>query len=297
MSLPASNCCPACGRAGRPDPVAAWQLHLEAAPQEHSILACTYCGMRWMVPYADPKTYAALYSESYFQDPSRGVDFAQEKKEFARCYELRAQRFARTMAEGPLLDVGCATGDFLQTVAAYGIPGWGLEPSSYAADEARRRGLSVDAGTLEDAKYPSQHFGAGHMSHVLEHVPDVNATLGELARILRPGAPLYIEVPLQFDGVLDRIARMRRRRPDFSAFSIHHHYFFSPRALTRLLGAHGFHVESCTTFLPCMRSSRRPGPRKWALQGLLWLADRVASSGDLVSVWARRLPETAAAKL
>jgi SAM-dependent methyltransferase len=40
-----------------------------------------------------------------------------------------------------------------------------------------------------------------HINHVLEHIPDVIATMEELWRISRPGAKLHIRVP-HFTGIL-----------------------------------------------------------------------------------------------
>jgi 2-polyprenyl-3-methyl-5-hydroxy-6-metoxy-1,4-benzoquinol methylase len=123
---------------------------------------------------------------------------------------------------------------------------------------------------------------------VLEHVPDAHAFLEQLRNLLRPAAPVYIEVPQQFDSILDRIARRLGRKNCYSEYSIHHHYFFSPNALTALLEANGFEITSMTSFLRCRRQGRRSGPRKWALQTLLQVANILGRRGDVIAVWARR---------
>ena len=114
--------------------------------------------------------------------------------------------------------------------------------------------------------------------------------LADIHRLLAPGGVMYLEVPLQFLGLPDLVARLRRKSQPYSDFSIHHHYFFSPSALHRLLTAGGFEVLSLATFVAARRAARPPGARKWLLQGALWLADRLARRGDVISVWARQRP-------
>src|SRR5262249_53528264 len=87
------------------------------------------------------------------------------------------------------------------------------------------------------------------MSHVLEHIEDVNAEMRGLCTILKPRGTLFIEVPngsghhlLPFDD------------------NISHIHFFSPTSLARLLAAHGITIVAATTsalleprYVDCLR--------------------------------------------
>lgn len=281
--------CPVCNCPARIDTRAHAELALDSAPKRYDVLRCDGCGLRWMSPYPTEVDNQTIYDHDYYESRQEaGFSYRAEKEELLPCYLGIASRFRAMGVEGRLLDVGCGTGDFLDAARARGLSGDGVEPSEYAAEQARAKGFSVHQGVLCDLFPIPEGYAAAHCNHVLEHVPDVNQFMSELRSALLPGAPLYLEVPLQFDGILDIVHRVRSRRRAYSYRSIHHHYFFTPVAVKRLLAAHGFEIVSLTTFMPCRRSRRKPGLRKWGLQTLLWAADRLARRGDVISVWARR---------
>ena len=281
--------CPLCNRQSQPDPRAHAALALDNAPKEYTVWRCAPCRLRWLWPYPAPEDYQQLYGGDYYAAAVGEVPcYADTQRELAACYREHARHFKALGVTDSLLDVGCGPGDFLAVASEQGIACEGLEPSEYAAGKARERGFEVHRMLLCELASEGRLYRGAHCSHVLEHVPDAHRFMDELKSVLQPGAPLYIEVPLQFDGVLDLLKRLRGHQPIYSDYSIHHHYFFSPRALRSLLEAHGFELMSMTTFVPCRRAMRPAGPRKWLLQSGLWLADRIAGRGDLVSVWARR---------
>lgn len=281
--------CPICASTSKPDPQAHAQLSLHAAPKKYTITRCTGCGFRWMTPYPVPSDYQMIYGHNYYESEQEGgFSYRSDKQELIPCYAEIIDRFRTFAIRERLLDIGCGTGDFLTAAHQGGISGEGVEPSEYAANIAKEKMLSVTQGLLSDIVKSQKVFAAAHCSHVLEHVPDAHTFMAELNSVLEPGAPLYIEVPLQIDGILDWMNRLRQQHRKYSDFSIHHHYFFTPDALLRLLNTHGFEVISLTTFLPCRRTRRRTTMRKLALQSLLWAADRLGQRGDVISVWARR---------
>jgi SAM-dependent methyltransferase len=77
--------------------------------------------------------------------------------------------------------------------------GWhvqGVEPIAHAAEQACQDfGLEVFVGTVEEAAYPDESFDVVTLWDVLEHVTDVQTTLMETARILKPGGLLVFSVP------------------------------------------------------------------------------------------------------
>lgn len=64
--------------------------------------------------------------------------------------------------------------------------------------------------------FPDEYFDAIICNHVLEHIPDDNAALSELYRVLKPGGWASIQVPLEGDAtredlsVSDPMERERR---------------------------------------------------------------------------------------
>lgn len=279
--------CPVCAGHALPDASARAFLGLEAAGHPCIVLHCPSCGVRWLDPYPPP-TGPQLYDYAYYESPEQGPRYSAQKREMAGCYAERAHHFRSLGVTAGLLDVGCGTGDFLIAAREAGIFGRGAELSEYAAITAAQAGLDVWHGALDTFPSEMQSHAALHCSHVLEHVEDLHLFLGRVHDLLVPGAPVYFEVPLQFDGVLDRLKAWRGQRYPFSVFSIHHHYFSTPQSLRAALEANGFAIDAVNTFLASRHSGRDPGLPKWAVQSLLWAADRIASAGDVIAVWGRR---------
>lgn len=231
----------------------------------------------------------SLYDSDYYTSSiAGGVPYSDEKSELEACYRKTAERFISLGVPENLLDVGCGTGDFLAVARKHGLKGEGVEPSSFAASEAVARGIRVHHGPVTDLLDDRRTFSAIHCSHVLEHSLDVHDFLSGLHDLLEPGAPIYLEVPLQFDGILDRINSFRSMGIAYTKHSIHHHYFFNPRVMKELLQKHAFQVLSVDTHLPCRRALRRQNIRTWLLQSILFAADKLAKRGDIISVWARK---------
>jgi len=289
FEAPSKNC-PVCSAEALFDPSAWRALALDQAPQRYYvIMRCGDCGLRWLDPFPSSEGYKFMYDDNYYSSIESCDHSCDEKRVELSLYYLKIVEHFRVLGvSNRLCDIGCGRGEFLDILRKSGMASEGLDPSKYATEMAAARGHKVWHGTLDDFPAKPSSFSAAHCSHVLEHVPDAHVFLDRVRELLEPGAPLYLEVPLQFGGLLERIARLRGEKRHFTAYSIHHHYFFTPRSLTKLLQDHGFDVISLTTFLPCRRGMRPPGPRKWLLQTLLWLANKLSQSGDVISVWARR---------
>ncbi|MEY2740781.1 MAG: hypothetical protein RL283_883 [Actinomycetota bacterium] len=94
-----------------------------------------------------------------------------------------------------LWDVGAGTGAVSRALVATGLPTIALEPSPAGARFTAAHGLASVVGTLEALALPDAALPAIGLFDVLEHVEDRPALLGEIRRVLRPGAPLVLSVP------------------------------------------------------------------------------------------------------
>jgi 2-polyprenyl-3-methyl-5-hydroxy-6-metoxy-1,4-benzoquinol methylase len=102
-------------------------------------------------------------------------------------------------AHQPVVDIGCGRGELLESLAARGIDGIGVEPDVGMAAEARSRGLEIHpTGAVEflGAAEPGS-FGAITAIHVAEHLDlETLVTFIDLAATrLRPGGVLVLETP------------------------------------------------------------------------------------------------------
>jgi SAM-dependent methyltransferase len=116
-------------------------------------------------------------------------------------HPLRRYAFAWQMLAGRRgrhLDVGCSTGDFLGVLhTGSPLTCEGADPhAGYLADlRARHPDLplhTVRVGEPLDLPGP---YASGTLLDVLEHVPDENALLAGLHRLIEPGGLLVVTVP------------------------------------------------------------------------------------------------------
>jgi 2-polyprenyl-6-hydroxyphenyl methylase/3-demethylubiquinone-9 3-methyltransferase len=101
----------------------------------------------------------------------------------------------RGLAPGALriLDVGCGGGLLAEEFARLGCKVTGVDPSVASLDvaraHARDEGLDIEylEATGDQLPFADGTFPAIYCCDVLEHVPDVRATVREIARVLAPG--------------------------------------------------------------------------------------------------------------
>lgn len=95
---------------------------------------------------------------------------------------------------GRLLDVGCANGEYLLQMRQFGWDVEGIETDAAARAFAEGAGIHVRGGFLDDA-VPDGAFDALTLGHVIEHVHDPIAFLGQCHRVLRPGGIIWLATP------------------------------------------------------------------------------------------------------
>jgi len=138
-----------------------------------------------------------------------------------RCRDYVAGRYLRAVPSGraydDVLEVGCGTGFFGLNLWQAGVARrlYALDLSvgmvARCVDNGGRLGVAV-RGAVADAEalpYPDASFDlvAGHA--VLHHLPDVDAAVAELVRVLRPGGRLLIAGEPTVVG--DRVAAWFKR--------------------------------------------------------------------------------------
>jgi 2-polyprenyl-3-methyl-5-hydroxy-6-metoxy-1,4-benzoquinol methylase len=94
--------------------------------------------------------------------------------------------------KGKILDIGAGTGDFLSGAKQNGWEAVGVEPSEKAKVIAAKKGILF---VNETAELLDHSCDVITMWHVLEHVPDLDAQIKELKRILKPNGSLIVAVP------------------------------------------------------------------------------------------------------
>jgi len=100
---------------------------------------------------------------------------------------------------GPVIDLGCGRGEWLELLEEAGIPAQGYDLNRIAVEECRERGLNASlADALETlAAMPDNTCSAITGFHIIEHVAFESfvTLLDHSLRVLRPGGLLVLETP------------------------------------------------------------------------------------------------------
>lgn len=114
-------------------------------------------------------------------------------------------RLDRLAGAGPVLDVGCGRGYWMDHLAQRGVPAIGVEHDPERARRAGRFGPVV-AGDGASLPLAAASVGLVWCLHVLHHVHDPAGVLAEVRRVLRPGGTLILAETVE-DNPLLRVGR------------------------------------------------------------------------------------------
>jgi 2-polyprenyl-3-methyl-5-hydroxy-6-metoxy-1,4-benzoquinol methylase len=169
------------------------------------LVRCTSCQLVYVRNPPTRNELERLYSfASGYHTAFRSHSSAESRAHAARAAEfLRIVRHHRL--PGRLLDVGCSAGFFLERARAEGWTTSGVEISNDTAELARRRGLDVFTGTLEQAGFRAGSFDVVTMWDVVEHLEDPVATVAIAADVLKADGLLALSTP-NIAGLLPRLS-------------------------------------------------------------------------------------------
>ncbi len=141
-----------------------------------------------LTPRADDPLRAGLYVD--FEEAFRGSE-----EEIRRRQVADVELFLG--APGPVADLGCGRGEFLQALRAAGLPAVGCDANPLMAARAREKGLEVDRADLFDWLSARRDGSLGGLTafQVIEHLPPAGLfDLVELAAAkLAPGGVILLE--------------------------------------------------------------------------------------------------------
>lgn len=154
---------------------------------------------------------------------------------------------------GPVLDLGCGDGHFVTITFDEPID-FGIDPWTGPVNQAARRGgyRVVVQGSGDEIPVPDGSYASVMSNSVLEHIPDLEPVLAEVARVLRPNGLFVFCVPnhnflanLSVSNFFDRIGLHflgNAYRAFFNRISRHHHCD-SPEVWEERLANAGFRIE------------------------------------------------------
>jgi 2-polyprenyl-6-hydroxyphenyl methylase/3-demethylubiquinone-9 3-methyltransferase len=112
---------------------------------------------------------------------------------FGYFHEALTSQLGRQPRNLSVLDVGCGGGILSEEFAQIGCRVTGIDPSTPSLETARKhaamQGLTIDyrQANGENIPFDANSFDVAICCDVLEHVDDLESTVHEVARVLKPG--------------------------------------------------------------------------------------------------------------
>ncbi|KKL53303.1 hypothetical protein LCGC14_2276800 [marine sediment metagenome] len=222
--------CPLCGKL-------AHGVKLWVKNDVGDILRCMKCGLGFFDPLKlheladlNPTLYN---SKSYYKLLIRTHSdlISRYRTQVKEIYKMVGKK-------GKLLDVGCSIGMFLNIASSYGFETYGFDINKINLNKAKQFfGIKpLPDNYLNDNDFVN-FFDIVTMWDVLEHLPNPVEYLSHLIMVLKPGGLLVVQCP-------------NMESYEFSKFGKNwnwltpgdHLQFFTPKTLTKVLSAGGFHI-------------------------------------------------------
>ena len=142
-------------------------------------------------------TEQSFYDRYWWQQPAfKGEGIAELPPEWNEENLERILKFCRDKIQGRVLDVGCGDGFFTaQILKRFNLKNiYGLDISQKAVDFARFKHpeIKFQQSALNHIPEETNSIDSITMIEVIEHLVDIEGTLKELFRVMKPGGILLI---------------------------------------------------------------------------------------------------------
>lgn len=239
-------CCNICGSAKAENHIICDGFLVEA---KFNIVRCIGCGHVFVNPcptqsWLDEVYYTKDYYAGYFAEEKNGdSSYTDNIAGFIPRYHQAMRKLQKCRKKGKLLDIGCATGEFLKVAAQYGFDVHGIDLSEWAVSIAtsEKHLPNVRVGDIKAGIYPKGQFDICTMWFNIEHLRDPFGALDKTGEIMKPGGVLYIETPNINDIRISEGKRWNNYIPPA------HLHYFSPLTISALLEKAGFETISLET--------------------------------------------------
>ena len=202
------------------------------------IVQCKKCEFVYVNPRIKNSDLYKIYSENYFSNQSEGYGY----RDYELTSHLRIKTFEKwiegiepylTKSKGPILDIGCAAGHFLELMRDKGWEVEAIELDTKMVEKIKAKNIKVSERPFEEFT-STKKYKLITMFDVLEHIPDLKTTFKKLHELLDD------------DGIVALIT------PDFSStqrklfgkkwfqYKPHEHIqYFSPATLAKAIEPYG----------------------------------------------------------
>jgi len=206
----------------------------------NKIFRCDKCTVQLLYPQLNDETLSKLYSENYYK--AWGIQGENEnhaiKKMKVATFKLRLNAIKKFISSGNILDVGCATGFFLEAAKEQGFVPYGIEISEYSAAISKKKfgNNQIFCGTIETAPLKENSFDAITMSDLIEHVRNPIQSLSKAEKLLKNNGVIMIMTP-NSNSVSNRLMKKK-----WTHYKLEHFFYFNKKSISVLAESCGLEV-------------------------------------------------------
>ena len=228
--------CPICGQGGAQEWLRAPD-RFHGRPEKYNLVRCPACSLVWLSDPPKPDQMHLHYTDAYHRLISAAGENSPHR------WRDRKAALAPHKQSGTLLDLGCSSGSFLESMKDQPWKLYGVEMSAEGARMAEARsGAHVFVGDIPDAPFAPASFDVITCFDVLEHVYKPRRVMERVGEWLKPGGIFYVLVP-NIDS-----AEARSLGSYWHGLELPRHLsHFSPTSLGNLAKSVGLHEVSLQT--------------------------------------------------
>lgn len=150
-------------------------------------------------------------------------------------YPYLLSLFEKFRVNNRIIDVGAGDGHFIESAKLAGWDAYATEFDDRAVALCRQKGVHVQQGKLDPAKYEEGSFDVIFSSEVLEHINNPMEEIRNFNRILRKGGIVYITTP-NLNSLSYRLLKHK-----WNIFHYPEHLcYYTPKTLEKLFRDNGF---------------------------------------------------------
>lgn len=217
---------------------------IHGLPGEFPVVRCRSCGLMRTNPRPSPDSMSFYYPDDYgpyvgtkVEEGARTAGSPWWKRAVKRIIQFNTNRIP-AIEPGRLLEIGCASGGFMDRMVTEGWEADGIEFSESASAAARQLGYAVHAGALESAPEKDAVYDMVVGWMVMEHLHEPLAALKKLHRWTKPGGWLVVSIP--------NAAALEFRIFKEAWYALHlpnHLFHYTPESFGKLLHEGGWRIE------------------------------------------------------
>lgn len=205
-------------------------------------VVCADCDTTYLSPAPTPATLPFTYPleyKPYHMGKHSNFNIIFFIRDFLE--GAKAKSFGQYLPERPkILDVGCGDGRYL-FIMQKALPDselTGVDFSSEAVEDCRKRGLTAVCGDYLSSDFDENCFDLINLNQVIEHIMEPVPVIEKIWRELAPGGIVNLETP-SLDGLDFSIFR----RTYWGGYHFPRHLtFFTAKTLAALLKSQGFKI-------------------------------------------------------